>query len=155
MSTSRDLVRQARAEMGKLPREPRLRLAIVSCMDARVDPWRIVGADPGDIHVIRNAGGIVTEDVVRSLVVSTNQLGVNRISVIMHTTCGMEGLTQAAVEEAVGRPLPFDVGGFASLEDELRRGVEVLRRRAEIDTSGGITGHVYDVDTGKLRLVVD
>lgn len=154
MSASRDLVRQARAGLGSLPREPRLRLAIVSCMDARVDPWRIVGADPGDIHVIRNAGGVVTEDVVRSLVVSTTQLGVDRISVIMHTTCGMEGLTRDAVEAAVG-PLRFDPGGFASLEDELRRGVDALRKERAIDAPGGITGHIYDVDTGKLRLVVE
>jgi carbonic anhydrase len=122
-------------------------------MDTRVDPWRIVGAEAGDIHTIRNAGAVVTEDVVRSLIASTQMLAVDRIQVMMHTDCGMQGLTQQEVEDLLG-PVPYDFGGFVSLDDELRRGVERLRVEPLIDAPKGVTGYVYDVATGEFALVV-
>lgn len=122
-------------------------------MDTRFDPGAIVGAVAGDIHVIRNAGAIVTDDVVRSLIAATVMLRVNRIQVMMHTDCGMEGLTREVVGTHLGSA-PYDLGGFVSLEDELHRGVDRLRSEPLIDAPKGITGHVYDVVTGELRPVL-
>lgn len=153
MSNSEELLRQARSQPPTVPMKPRRRIAVVACMDTRVDPWRIVGAEAGDVHTIRNAGAIVTDDVVRSLIASTQMLDVDRIQVMMHTDCGMLGLTQQMVEEQLG-PVPYDFGGFVSLEDELRRGVERLRSEPLIDAPKGITGHVYHIETGELRLLV-
>lgn len=132
---------------------PEWGLAVVTCMDARVDPLRILGAEPGDVHVIRNAGGIVTDDVIRSLVASTQLLGVTRVQVIMHTDCGMEGMGQ----QVVGTDLadqPIDLRGFLTVEDELAHGVALLRSGDHLDVPGGVTGHIYDVETGRLRSVV-
>jgi carbonic anhydrase len=122
-------------------------------MDTRVDPLRIIGAEVGDVHILRNAGAIVTTDMVRSLIGSTRLLGVDRIQVMMHTDCGGYGLTQEVVEEHLG-PIPYDLHGFVSLEDELERGVERLRSEPLIEAPRGITGHVYDIHTGESRLVV-
>jgi carbonic anhydrase len=153
MSSSEELLRQARNQGPSAPKKPRRKTAVIACMDTRVDPWKIVGAEVGDVHTIRNAGAIVTDDVVRSLIASTKMLAVDRVQIVMHTDCGMQGLTQQVVEEQLG-PVPYDFGGFVSLEDELQRGVERLRSEPLIDAPKGITGHVYDIDTGELRLVV-
>ena len=153
MSSSEELLRRARDQGPSVSKEPRRKTAIVACMDTRVDPWRIVGVELGDVHTIRNAGAIVTDDVVRSLIASTRMLAVDRVQVVMHTDCGMQGLTQQVVEEQLG-PVPYDFGGFVSLEDELHRGVERLRAEPLVDAPKGITGHVYDIDTGEFRLVV-
>jgi carbonic anhydrase len=153
MTSSEYLLREARNQGPSIPKKPRRRTAVVACMDTRVDPWKIVDAEAGDVHTIRNAGAIVTDDVVRSLIASTQMLAVDRVQVVMHTDCGMQGLTQPVVEEQLG-PVPYDFGGFVSLEDELRRGVARLRSEPLIDAPKGITGFVYDIDTGELRLVV-
>ena len=153
MTSSAELLRQARDQSEPLPKKPRKRTAIVACMDTRIDPLRIVGAEVGDVHSLRNAGAIVTTDVVRSLIGSTRLLGVDRIQVIMHTDCGAHGLTQEVVEEQLG-PIPYDLHGFVSLEDELQRGVERLRSEPLIEAPRGITGHVYDLTTGQVRLLV-
>ena len=153
MSNSEELLRQARDQSEPLPKQPRTKTAVVACMDTRVDPLRIVGASVGDIHVVRNAGAIITTDVVRSLIASTGLLGVERILVMMHTDCGADGLTKEAVEAQLG-PVPYDMHGFTSLEGELRSGVERLRSEPLIVAPKGITGHVYDLTTGQLNLVV-
>ena len=153
MSSSEELLREARSQAPSVPKKPRRRTAVVACMDTRVDPWKIVGAEAGDVHTVRNAGAIVTDDVVRSLIASTQMLSVDRIQVMMHTDCGMLGLTQQLVEQQLG-PVPYDFGGFVSLEDELRRGVERLRTEPLIDAPRGIAGYVYDIETGDFRLVV-
>lgn len=153
MSNSEELLRQARDQSEPLPKKPRRRTAVVACMDTRVDPLRIVGAEVGDIHVLRNAGAIVTTDVIRSLIGSTGLLGVDRIMVMMHTDCGANGLTKEVAEEQLG-PVPYDLHGFTSLEDELRSGVERLRSEPLVAAPRGITGHVYDLGTGVLSLVV-
>lgn len=153
MTSSAELLRQARNQSEPLPKKPRKRTAIVACMDPRVDPLRIIGAEVGDVHIIRNAGAIVTTDVVRSLIGSTRLLGVDRIQVMMHTDCGAQGLTQEIVEAQLG-PIPYEIHGFDSLEDELRRGVERLRSEPLIEAPRGITGHVYDLATGQVRLLV-
>jgi carbonic anhydrase len=153
MSNSEELLRRARRQDPSIPKKPRRKTAVVACMDTRIDPWKIVGAEAGDVHTIRNAGAIVTDDVVRSLIVSTQMLGVDHVQVVMHTDCGGLGLTQQMVEQKLG-PITYDIGGFASLEEELVRGVERLRSEPLIDASKGITGSIYDLETGELNLVV-
>jgi carbonic anhydrase len=153
MTSSAELLRQARNQSEPLPRKPRRRTAVLACMDARVDPLTIAGAEVGDIHILRNAGAVVTTDVIRSLIASTGLLGVDRIMIMMHTDCGANGLTKEAVETRLG-PVPYDMHGFTSLEDELRKGVERLRAEPLIVSPKGITGHVYDLATGQMNLVV-
>lgn len=153
MSNSEELLRQARDQSEPLPKKPRKRTAVIACMDTRVDPLPIVGANVGDIHVLRNAGAVVTTDVIRSLIASTRLLGVDRIMVMMHTDCGANGLTKEAVEAQLG-PVSYDMQGFTSLEDELRSGVERLRAEPLVVAPRGITGHVYDLRTGRMSLVV-
>lgn len=153
--SSKDMVKAAKAAVHQPSREPTRRLAVVTCMDARVDPWRILRAGPGEIHVLRNAGGIVTEDVIRSLVVSQTQLGTNQVMVIMHTDCGLEGTDEAAVaaavREATGAELTMLLGSFESVRDELERGVRALRDSPLIQ--GTVSGAVYDVRTEALRAI--
>lgn len=127
-------------------------------MDARVDPWRLLGAGPGDIHVIRNAGGVVTGDVVRSLAVSQRRLGTTAVDLIMHTDCGMLTLDERALAREILRAEPAaDIPrfhAFGSLERELARGVDVLRASPLLAARAQIRGMVYDVATQRLRTVV-
>jgi len=150
MSSSSDLVNQAKVAYQEVPAAPRRHTAVVTCFDARVDPWRILEAGPGDVQVFRNAGGIVTEDVIRSLVISNHKFGVTGVNLIMHTDCGMIGLDQSAVEAELGR-LPFDLGGFDDLTTELRRGGERLRSEPLLHLSGGVATYIYDLRDGGLR----
>lgn len=153
--TSKDMVTAAKAALHEPPKEPTRKLAVVTCMDARVDPWRILRARPGEIHVLRNAGGIITEDVIRSLVVSEIALGTTRVMVLMHTDCGMEGADEAAigakVHDATGADLRFPLGSFETLAEELRRGVESLRASPLI--AGTVTGAVYNVKSDSVTAV--
>lgn len=153
MSSSAELVRQARKQGAAISKKPRRRTAVVACMDTRLDPLRIMKAEVGDIHVIRNAGAVVTDDVVRSLIASTNWLGVERIQIMMHTDCGALGLTRDVAEAELGPTAP-DLRGFTSIEDELWRGVELVRSEPLVDAPKGVTGTIYDVVTGELRTVV-
>lgn len=127
-------------------------------MDARVDPWRLLGAEPGDIHVIRNAGGVVTGDVVRSLTISQRKLGTTAIDVIMHTECGMLGLDERALAREIQRAEPTAevprFRAFGSLERELNRGIEVLRASPLLPARARIRGLIYDVATHRLQTVV-
>lgn len=141
-----------------MDRIPKRSLAVLACMDARVDPFRVLRAALGDIHVIRNAGGLVTDDALRSLVISQRFLNTNRIIVMMHTDCGMQGLDDdvaaAAIAEDVGRRPPFALGGFDDLESELLQGVERLRGSDLLLHRDQISGSVYDVTTHTLKSVV-
>ena len=152
---SKDMLTAAKAAHQEPPKAPTRQLAVVTCMDARVDPWRILRAGPGEIHVLRNAGGVVTEDVIRSLVASQIELGTNKVMVLMHTDCGMEGVDEAAVaarvREATGADLNLPLRGFERLDDELRRGVEALHASPLIQ--GTITGAIYDVTRGAVHTV--
>lgn len=153
--SSKDMVKAARAALHEPSRVPTKRLAVVTCMDARIDPLRLLRAAPGEIHVLRNAGGIITEDVVRSIVVSQTQLGTDRVMVIMHTDCGMEGVDEAAVgaavRDATGAELNVRLGSFGRVRDELERGVSALRDSPLVQ--GTISGGIYDVHTDALRAV--
>ncbi|HSF87267.1 MAG TPA: carbonic anhydrase [Acidimicrobiia bacterium] len=160
MTSSGDLVRQAKAGFkGGGSKVPRRNLALVTCMDARVDPLRALSLDLGDAHVLRTAGGVVTGDVIRSLVVSQRLVETRRVDVMMHTDCGMAGLDEAELAARIasdtGRPYSHGFRGFASLEAELRRGVERLRKEPALPHRDLIRGLVYDVETGRVRTVVE
>ena len=144
----------ASAQPGMSPR-PGRRVAIVTCMDTRIEPGRVLGIAAGDAHVLRNAGAVVTEDVIRSLVLSQVALGTEEIMVIGHTRCGVEGLDTRAVRTDVehqrGRRPLFDFHGFPSVTEEVRSSVRTLERSPFLE--GTVRGFVYDVDSGALNPV--
>ena len=116
---------------------PKRRLAVLACMDARLEPHTLLGLERGDAHVIRNAGGLVTDDALRSLSASQRLLETEEIVVVMHRDCGLEG-----------RP---DFGGFEDVEEELRAGLERLRTSPELVARDRIRGLIYDPDDGSLE----
>jgi carbonic anhydrase len=133
---------------------PRLGVAVVACMDARLDVGRVLGLRPGDAHVVRNAGGLVTDDVLRSLVVSQRLLGTEEVMVVMHTECGMVGLRDAELAGQITAETqvepPFAFGGFDDLQAQLGRSLESLRSCAWLPHRHAVRGFVYDVHTGLL-----
>jgi carbonic anhydrase len=120
----------------------------VTCMDVRIDPLNALGHEPGDAHVLRNAGGVVTDDVVRSLIVSQRLLGTRRIEVMGHTDCGMS--TEQA--ETLAADLERDLMAFASVEEAVLRSIAQLRADPDIVTDD-VHGYVFDVDTGAVTCV--
>jgi carbonic anhydrase len=142
---------------GELPGRPARAVAVVACMDARMDVYRILGLEPGDAHVIRNAGGVVTQDTLRSLAISQHVLGTREVLLVHHTRCGMEGAEETAVldaiEQATGVRPDWPVQGFADVEEDVRESVRRLRECPYL-VSTEVRGTVYDVDTGLLREVV-
>lgn len=116
---------------------PRRRLAVLACMDARINPYELLDLERGDAHIVRNAGGLVTEDALRSLSASQRLLGTEEVVVVMHRDCGLEGRT--------------DFGGFEDVEEELRRGLERLRSSAELPARDRIRGLIYDPADGSLE----
>jgi carbonic anhydrase len=138
---------------------PRLRLAMVTCMDSRIDLFRIFGLRVGDAHVVRNAGGLVTDDVVRSLVLSQRLLGTAEVAIMQHTGCGLHGLRDADLlgritAEAQQEP-PFTFGGFEDLDESVRTGMERIRTAPWLLGPQSVRGFVYDVDTAAVREVGD
>jgi carbonic anhydrase len=144
---------------GVIKARPKLQVAIVTCMDARVDIVGTLGLRPGDVHVLRNAGGLVTDDVLRSLVVSQRLLGTLEIMVVMHTDCGMQGLDDADLAHRIAAEtqveVPFGFHGFGDLDTELRASVERLRSCPWLPNRDYVRGFVYDVETGGLREQAD
>jgi carbonic anhydrase len=139
---------------GELPVAPALRLAIVSCMDSRIDLFALLGLHLGEAHVIRNAGGLVTDDVLRSLTLSQSLLGTREIMVVQHTGCGLNGdeeQLRARVAEATGRETPWPLGAFGDVEESVRRQLAILRSTPHLVGGGGARGFVYDVATGGLQ----
>ena len=132
-------------------------LAILTCMDARIHPEEMLGLRPGDAHVIRNAGGLATDDAIRSLVVSQHLLGTREVMVIEHTGCGMLGLADEALRrqltEQTGRRADLKFGGFPDLEANLRQQVERIRSHPWIRPAP-VHGLVFDVHTGALHEIV-
>ena len=140
---------------GEAPAVPRLGVAIVTCMDARIDPASIFGLKPGDAHVIRNAGGIVTDDVIRSLALSQALLNTREILVVQHTNCGVNAGEEELRKRvaAAGAEPPSHLGGFEELEGAVRSGLERLSSAAELLAGDAARGFIYDVETGDLREV--
>lgn len=136
---------------------PSKHLAIVTCMDSRIDTFRIFGLRPGEAHILRNAGGLVTEDMLRSLVLSQRLLKTREVILMHHTKCGLHGTdeTQFAAEIAaeIGEPPPYAFGAFTDLDEAVRRAIARVREHAFLPHRGHVSGYVYDVDDGSLRQV--
>ena len=134
---------------------PRLRLAIVTCMDARIDPVQIFGLQRGDAHVLRNAGGVVTDDVLRSLILSQRELGTQEVMLIHHTRCGVYNLPEekikAELRQETGSALPFALEGFSDLDDAVRKSMQRVRQSPFLKHHDGVRGFVLNIDTGSLR----
>jgi len=136
---------------------PARRVAIVTCMDARIDVEDALGIRVGDAHIIRNAGGLATEDAIRSLVVSQQLLGTREIILIAHTKCGLHGADETAlrqrIEDSTGSSTEMGFGAFEDLEAMVREQVEVLKDEP-ILLETEVHGLIYEVETGRLRPVV-
>jgi carbonic anhydrase len=144
---------------GKLPAPPASHVAVLTCMDARILPLNVFGLEQGDAHVLRNAGGRVTDDVLRSLLVSSHVLGVRHVAVVHHTLCGMRGATNAElaakVEEGSGTsPGDLEFLAVTDAEEDLRADVAKLVDSGLFPPDTEVRGYEYDVETGRLRRVV-
>ncbi len=142
---------------GHLATPPALKLAVVTCMDARLDTHRLLGIAEGDAHVIRNAGGVISDDVIRSLLISQRLLGTREVMVIHHTGCGMatfqdDELKDAIEEETDLRP-SFAMEAFRDLEQDVRQSMARIKASPFIPSKDRVRGFVYDVKTGRLAEV--
>jgi carbonic anhydrase len=127
---------------------PSRRLAIITCMDARIDVFAVLGLHLGEAHVIRNAGGRVTDDVLRSLALSSHVLGVDTVVVMQHTKCGLAGVTDAELRHFTGADL-----GFFPIDDHaaaLREDIELLASKPYLEPLNVIAGFIYDVESGQI-----
>ena len=144
-------------DKGHLSAPPALKIAVVTCMDARLDTHRLLGIAEGDAHVIRNAGGIVSDDVIRSLLISQRLLGTREIMVIHHTGCGMATFRdddlKDAIEEETGLRPSFALEAFRELEQDVRQSMARIKASPFIPSKDGIRGFIYDVETGRLEKV--
>src|SRR5256885_4038042 len=135
---------------------PAKRLAVVACMDARLDVHKILGLEEGDAHVFRNAGGVVTDDAIRSLTISQRLLGTNEIILIHHTDCGMltfkDDDLKSKIEEDTGIRPPFSLEAFPELDADVRQSMARIQASPFI-AHKNVRGFVYDVKTGKLNEV--
>src|SRR5213080_2010230 len=144
-------------DRGDLPLPPARKIAVVACMDARLNPYGLLGLAEGDAHVIRNAGGVITDDEIRSLSISQRLLGTEEIMLIHHTDCGM--LTFAdddfrrQVKEDTGIKPEWPAEAFDDLDDDVRQSIARIEASPFIPRKDQIRGFVYDVHTGRLREV--
>jgi len=162
MSVTDELLKNAEAyadgfDKGDLPLPPGKPIAIVACMDARLVPSRLLGLEEGDAHIIRNAGGLVTDDEIRSLAISQRLLGTREIVLIHHTDCGMLTFTdadfRATLEQDTGSAPDWAPGSFTDLDADVRESLRRVRESPFIPHRDAVRGFVYDVKTGRLREV--
>jgi len=141
---------------GELPLPPAKKVAVLACMDARLDPAKALGLQEGDAHVIRNAGGVASEDALRSLVISQRLLGTEEIILVHHTDCGMETFTDDAVKEQIradtGLRPSFALEAFPKVDDDVKQTAARIRANPFVPKKN-IRGFVYEVETGRLREV--
>jgi carbonic anhydrase len=141
-----------------VPGPPKLGVAIVTCMDTRIDPARMFSLEPGDAHVLRNAGGVVTDDVIRSLLLSQRFLGTRAVMLIHHTRCGVLGLSddevKAEIRHEVGFRPAFALEGFADLDVAVRESMARIRHSPFLPHRNAVRGFVLNVDDGRLREVL-
>lgn len=142
---------------GSLPMPPAKQIAVVVCMDARLETGALLRLVEGDAHVIRNAGGVVTDDVIRSLTISQRLLGTQEIMLIHHTDCGMLTFTDADLKQQIldetGIKPPFAMEAFADIDADVRQSVARVKASPYIPNKEQVRGFVYDVETGQLREV--
>jgi carbonic anhydrase len=147
----------ANAGHGALPVRPSQHIAVLACMDSRLDVFAILGLKEGEAHIIRNAGGVVTEDALRSLIISQRKLATTEIVLIHHTDCGMLTFTDAEMREELAReagyPPLFSLQTFSDLEEDVRAGMRQIRASPFIPHKDNMRGFVFDVATGKLSEV--
>jgi carbonic anhydrase len=144
-------------DKGDLPLPPAKGVAVVACMDARLDVHGMLGLELGDAHVIRNAGGVITDDEIRSLAISQRLLGTREIVLIHHTDCGMLTFSDEEVADQIeadtGVRPPFVLESFGDLEGNVRESMERIKTNPFIPHKDAVRGFVYDVETGRLREV--
>jgi carbonic anhydrase len=160
MGTIDELVANNRAFAEAVPDRhldvrPSRRLAIVTCMDSRLDVFAALGLADGEVHVLRNAGGVITDDAIRSLAVSQRRLGTREVMLIHHTDCGMQSLTddgfRAELMEATGVAPAFAIESFSDVDANVAQSILRVRRSAFLPHRDAVRGFVYDVDTHRLR----
>lgn len=142
---------------GDKPLPPAKKVAVVACMDARIETGRLLGLEEGDAHVIRNAGGVVSDDVIRSLAISQRLLGTTEIVLIHHTDCGMltfnDDDVKAQIEQETGLRPAFALEAFSDLEEDVRQSVRRIQSSPFVPHKDNIRGFVYEVENGRLREV--
>ena len=144
-------------EQGSLPMPPAKQIAVVACMDARLETGALLGLMEGDAHVIRNAGGVVTDDVIRSLTISQRLLGTREIMLIHHTDCGMLTFADAdlkqQIQDETGIKPPFAMEAFTDIDADVRQSMARIEASPYIPHQDQVRGFVYDVESGQLREV--
>ncbi|HEX8101078.1 MAG TPA: carbonic anhydrase [Solirubrobacteraceae bacterium] len=162
MTVTDDLLRNAEQyaesfDKGDLPLPPGRKVAVVACMDARLNPYGLLGLQEGDAHVIRNAGGVITDDEIRSLSISQRLLGTEEIILIHHTDCGMLTFTddefKRSVQDDVGIKPEWAAEAFSDLDEDVRQSLARIQASPFIPRKDSVRGFVYEVETGKLREV--
>jgi carbonic anhydrase len=144
-------------DKGELPLPPAKKVAVLACMDARLNPYGALGLNEGDAHVIRNAGGVVTDDEIRSLAISQRLLGTEEIILIHHTDCGMLTFTdddfKDSIQEDTGIKPEWAAESFRDLDEDVRQSIARIKASPFIPKKDSVRGFVYEVETGKLREV--
>ncbi len=150
--------RYAESFSGPLPLPPARGVAVVACMDARLNVYGILGLNEGDAHVIRNAGGVITDDEIRSLAISQRLLGTSEIILIHHTDCGMLTFTddgfKASIQDEIGIKPTWSAEAFGDLDADVRQSIARIKASPFVPRKDSIRGFVFDVATGKLNEVV-
>jgi carbonic anhydrase len=144
-------------DKGDLPIPPAKRVAVVACMDARLHVGKLLGLQEGDAHIIRNAGGVVTDDEIRSLAISQRLLGTNEIILIHHTGCGMltfkDDEFRGQIEKETGIRPEWAAEAFADLDEDVRQNIARIKASPFLPHKDSVRGFVYEVETGRLREV--
>jgi carbonic anhydrase len=162
MSVTDELVANAERyaetfDQGALTMPPGQHLAVLACMDARLDVYGILGLSAGDAHVIRNAGGVVTDDAIRSLTISQRLLGTTEIVLVHHTDCGMltfsDDAVKAQIEADTGLRPPFALEAFGDVDEDVRQSIARIKASPYIPHRDAVRGFVFEVETGQLREV--
>ncbi len=162
MSVTDELLQNAKTysasfKKGDLPMPPGKKVAVVACMDARLNPYGLLGLQEGDAHVIRNAGGVITDDEIRSLAISQRLLGTEEIVLLHHTDCGMLTFTddefKRSIEEETGIKPAWAPESFTDLDEDLRQSLARVKASPFIPEKRSVRGFVYEVENGTLREV--
>ena len=162
MSATDDFLKNADAyaagfDKGSLPMPPGRKVAVIACMDARLNPYGLLGLQEGDAHVIRNAGGVVTDDEIRSLAISQRLLGTEEVILIHHTDCGMLTFTdddfKASIQADTGIKPGWAAETFKDLDEDVRQSIARIEASPFIPNKGSVRGFIYDVKTGELAEV--
>ncbi len=142
-------------EEADLPRSPAKKVAVIACMDSRLNVFGALGLSGGDAHVIRNAGGVVTDDAIRSLAISQRMMGTEEVILIHHTDCGMSTFSEDAFRQSLlqetGAEPPWSAESFADLEQDVRRSIARVKASPFIPNTDSVRGFIYEVHSGRLR----